>query len=389
VTASTQPADGLITVPRGLAGVAVTDTEIGDVRGAEGFYHYRQYDATELARSASLEQVWALLLDGALPDDAAAADFVAELATLRHLPPGLSQLLTALASTAGSAEPLAVLRSAVSAAGTSLGLRPLWDGNPQSRRHDALVVAALVPTLLAGLHRFRNGAEPIEPRDDLGHAANYLWMLRGEEPSAVDVAALQRYLVTTVDHGFNASTFTARVVASTGADAAACTVAGIGALSGPLHGGAPSRALDMLHAIGTLDAAEPWLRAALDRGDRLMGFGHAVYRGADPRSELLRDTVRDLADAGRDPALVDLAVHVERTALDLLTELRPNRAMGTNVEFYAGVLMKLVDLPPELFSATFAVARSIGWCAHVLEQTTDRKIVRPSARYTGPQPTRR
>ncbi len=383
-------ADGLIDVPRGLAGVAVTQTEIGDVRGAEGFYHYRQYDATKLARLRSLEDVWLLLLDGALPDAARAGAFASEIEPLRQFPASMRPVLDAVAaSTTDTTDALSVLRTTLSAAGTTLGLAPLWDGDETSRRADVLAVAAIVPTLLAAVYRLRRGDEPIAPRTDLGHTANYLWMLRGEVPSEADVTALQLYLVTTVDHGFNASTFTARVVASTGADAAACSVAGIGALSGPLHGGAPSRALDMLDEIGSPDRAEPWIRAKLEGGERIMGFGHAIYRGPDPRSVLLRETVRELATtaSSEGAALVELATAVEDTTLALLAELRPNKSMGTNVEFYAGVLMHLVGVPHSLFSATFGVARSIGWSAHVLEQTRDRKIVRPSARYVGPAPS--
>jgi len=383
-------ADGLIDVPRGLAGVAVTQTEIGDVRGGEGFYHYRQYDATKLARLRSLDDVWLLLLDGALPDAARAGAFASEIEPLRQLPASISPVLDAVAaSTTDTTDALSVLRTTLSATGTALGLTPLWDGDETSRRADVLAVAAIVPTLLAAVYRIRRGDEPIAPRTDLGHTANYLWMLRGEVPSEADVTALQRYLVTTVDHGFNASTFTARVVASTGADAAACSVAGIGALSGPLHGGAPSRALDMLDEIGSPDRAEPWIRAKLEGGERIMGFGHAIYRGPDPRSVLLREAVRELATtaSSEGAALVELATAVEDTTLALLAELRPNKSMGTNVEFYAGVLMHLVGVPHSLFSATFGVARSIGWSAHVLEQTRDRKIVRPSARYVGPAPS--
>jgi citrate synthase len=386
---SARASDGLIDVPRGLAGVAVTQTEIGDVRGAEGFYHYRQYDATKLARLRNLEDVWLLLLDGALPDATRASAFATELAPLRVLSASMRPVLDAVAaSTTASSDALSILRTTLSATGTTLGLNPLWDGTETSRRADVVAVAAIVPTLLAAVHRLRRGDEPIAPRDDLGHTANYLWMLRGVEPSAEDVTALQRYLVTTVDHGFNASTFTARVVASTGADAAACSVAGIGALSGPLHGGAPSRALDMLDEIASPDRAEPWIRAKLEAGDRIMGFGHAIYRGPDPRSVLLRETVRELATtaSAEGAALVELAIAVEDTTLALLAELRPNKTMGTNVEFYAGVLMHLVGVPHSLFSATFGVARSIGWSAHVLEQTRDRKIVRPSARYVGAPP---
>ncbi|WP_460460423.1 citrate/2-methylcitrate synthase, partial [Angustibacter peucedani] len=252
---------------------------------------------------------------------------------------------------------------------------------------DALRLAAAVPTVLAALHRLRAGLEPLAPRDDLGHAAAYLALLTGTEPDPRQARAVERYLVLTVDHGFNASTFTARVVASTGADVAACLVAALGALSGPLHGGAPSRALDTLDAIGTADRIDPWIRERVLRGERIMGFGHAVYRTDDPRSVLLRDTVRDLAAGDADAErLVELATTVERRVVEILAELKPGRELHTNVEFYAGVLMALAGLPREMFTPTFAVARVVGWSANVLEQALDPKIIRPSARYVGPPP---
>jgi len=379
----------LIEVPAGLAGVAVADTAIGDVRGSEGFYHYRGVDATELARTNSLEQVWALLLDGDVGSAEGPKDFASRLRSDRLLPDPLPPLLAAIAAGSAGDDALNLLRTAVSAAGTTLALRPLWDGSEDTRRRDVVQVAALMPTLLAALHRLGNGQDLVPPRDDLGHVAHYLYVLRGEPAPEAHVDALSRYLISTVDHGFNASTFTARVVASTGADAAATMVAGIAALSGPLHGGAPSRVVQMLDDIGSIQGADQWLADTLERGDRLMGFGHAVYRGRDPRSELLRETVLGLVDTADDRgrALVELAVAVEQKALAALAERRPDRPLMTNVEFYAGVLMDVVGLPRELFSATFAVARAIGWSAHVLEQTRDRKIVRPAARYVGPQPS--
>jgi citrate synthase len=378
----------LIEVPAGLAGVAVADTAIGDVRGEEGFYHYRGIDATDLARTRTLEQVWSLLLDGDVDSVDGQDGFANRLRADRRLPDGLPAVLAAVAAGGVGSDALTLLRTGVSATGSALALRPLWDGDEGSRRRDVVRVAALMPTVLAGLHRLGHGQEVVASRDDLGHVAHYLYVLRGEPAPAAHVDALSRYLISTVDHGFNASTFTARVVASTGADAAAAMVAGIAALSGPLHGGAPSRVVQMLDDIGSLDRADQWLAGTLDRGERLMGFGHAVYRGRDPRSELLRETVLGLVDSAdeRGRTLVELAVAVEEKALAALAERRPDRPLMTNVEFYAGVLMDVIGLPRELFSATFAVARSVGWSAHVLEQTRDRKIVRPAARYVGPQP---
>ncbi|WP_198348125.1 citrate synthase [Plantactinospora sp. KBS50] len=349
-------------------------------RGREGFYHYRQYSAIELATACTLEDVWALLIDGELPDPAGWSAFAAEIAPLRRIPDALRPLLPPIARDTGTS-PLDGLRTALSLAGPIHGMRPLLDTDPATRRADALAACALTPTLLTALHRLRTGAEPVQPRDDLGYAANYLYMLTGREPEPAHARAIERYLISTIDHGFNASTFTARVIASTGADLAACLCGALGALSGPLHGGAPSRALDTLDAIGTPDRVDDWIRDRVLAGERIMGFGHPVYRTEDPRSRMLREIAGSL---GGD--LVDFAVTVERRVLELLAELKPGRELHTNVEFYAGVVMELCGLPREMFTPTFAASRVIGWCANVLEQAQDSKIIRPAARYVGPAP---
>ncbi len=374
--------DTSIHPPRGLKGVVVTDTEVGDVRGDEGYYHYRQHSATELARTRPLEDVWQLMLDGRLPttvDERAA--FAAEVRPLRELPDTVAAALPLLTT----ASPLDGLRTALSLTGATLGLRPLLDADPTSRRADALRITAVTPTLLAALDRLGRGLTPIAPRADLGAGANLLWMLTGTEPLDAHAAAVETYLITTIDHGFNASTFTARVVASTGADLAACIVAAVGALSGPLHGGAPSRALDLLDEIGSPDRIDAVVGSILGRGERLMGFGHAVYRTDDPRSVLLREVARRLAAASPDASdRVAFAEQVERRVVELLALHRPGRELRTNVEFYAGVVMDLCGIPRDMFTPTFASSRVIGWCANVLEQAADPKIIRPSARYVGP-----
>ncbi|HEY3811007.1 MAG TPA: citrate/2-methylcitrate synthase [Acidimicrobiales bacterium] len=369
-------------VPPGLKGVAVTDTQIGDVRGLEGFYHYRQYSAIDLATRRSLEDVWQLLMDGSLPGDAAGRDaFAAEVRPSRMLPPRLVELLPGIASVTRTSGPLSCLRTALSALGAAAGMQALWDLDAESRRHDLIRLAAATPTLVAALYRLSTGQQPIAPDPDLGHAANYLWMVTGARPDDRWARALEQYLILTVDHGFNNSTFTARVITSTGADAAAAVVGAIGALSGPLHGGAPSRALDTLDAIGSADRAEAYIRDLVGRGQRIMGFGHPVYRTDDPRSLLLRDVAQSL---GGD--LVDLAVEVEQTILTVLAELKPGQPLYANVEYYAGVVMDRCGLPRELFTPTFAVSRVIGWCANIAEQAEDRHIIRPAARYVGPPP---
>ncbi|MZF57946.1 citrate synthase [Streptomyces sp. SID5594] len=368
-------------VPRGLAGVVVTDTALGDVRGREGFYHYRQFSAIELAQTRGFEDVWYLMFHGELPDRAQAADFTARTASLRALPADVTEALPAIARAGAVSGPLAGLRTALSLLGASRGYRPVYDLDAESRRADALAACAAVPTILTALHRLGQGLEPVEPREDLPYAANYLYMLTGTEPEPDRVRAVEQYLISTVDHGFNASTFTARVVASTGADLAACLVAAVGALSGPLHGGAPSRALDTLDAIGTPDRIDGWIREQVLSGRRIMGFGHPVYRTEDPRSRMLKSIAQ-----GFGGPLVDFAVEVERQVEAILAELKPGRELHTNVEFYAGVVMELCGLPRAMFTPTFCAARVIGWSANILEQAEDSKIIRPAARYIGTPP---
>jgi citrate synthase len=240
-----------------------------------------------------------------------------------------------------------------------------------------------MPTLAAGLYRLALGEEVVEPRADLGYAANYLYMITGTEPDEQSTYAVERYLMLTIDHGFNNSTFTARVIASSGADLGGVLSGALGALSGPFHGGAPARVFDMLDAIGSPDNAEPWLRNAITRGDKLMGFGHRIYKTIDPRSQLLHEVAQELHSER-----VGFAEHVEKTAVALLAELKPGRDLYANVEFYAGVVLEAADLPRELFSSTFACSRVVGWLANVLEQISDNRIFRPLAQYVGPDAPR-
>jgi citrate synthase len=370
--------DVLISVPAGLKGVAVTDTEIGDVQGGRGFYHYRQYSATELAATRSLEDVWQLLFDGALPlSDAERDRFAAETRPLRQLPDEVLALLPGVARSSGIT--LAGLRSAVSLLAGVDGMAPLWDASAETRRRNLLRLVAVTPVLVAALYRLSSGLSPIAADPELGHVANYLYILSGSRPEPAVARAIEQYLILTVDHGFNASTFTARVITSTGADAGAAVTGAIGALSGPLHGGAPSRALETLEAIGEPSRARAWIEDALDRGERIMGFGHPVYRTDDPRSVMLRHVAQGLGGE-----LVDFAVAVEQIITETLAERHPDHLLYANVEYYAGVVMATCGLPREMFTPTFAVSRVIGWCANIAEQAESRRIIRPSARYVGP-----
>jgi citrate synthase len=363
------------TVSPGLDGVVVADTEIGDVRGAEGFFHYRQHSAVELAERRTFEDVWFLMVHGELPDAGAGAAFAAQVAALRALPEPIAAALPSVVE----GTPLETLRSTISLLGAQQRWAPSLDLSSEELRAQTLQLGAVVPTIVAAAHRLAGGDEPIAPRADLGHAANLLWMVTGTEPTPAQVRALEQYLILTVDHGFNASTFTARIITSTGADLASAICGAVGALSGPLHGGAPSRALDMLDVVQSPDEAREWVRRTVASGDRVMGFGHRVYSTDDPRSVLLRRVAADLGGER-----VHHALAVESAVVETLAELKPGRSLFTNVEFYAGVVMEACGLPRELFTPTFAVSRTIGWCAHVLEQAGANRLIRPAARYVGP-----
>ena len=268
---------------------------------------------------------------------------------------------------------------------------------PHSNGMDALraAVAALpgddniaghFPTIVAAWWRRRQGLEPIAPRADLGIAANYLWMLRGEEPHPELVRGLETYLNTVVDHGLNASTFAARVIASTGSDLVSAITGAIGALKGPLHGGAPGPALDMVFEIGEASRAEEVLRRKIESGERLMGFGHRVYKVRDPRADVLAAAAHRMFTRAGDMRLYELARAVEATALRLLEEYKPGRNLQTNVEFYTALLLHGLGLEVPLFTPTFAIGRVVGWLAHCHEQRAVGRIIRPQSVYVGPMP---
>ena len=357
--------------PEGLKGLVVADTAIGSVQGDEGFYHYRGHNAADLAPRSSFERVVELLL---AVDDV--RPFLGEQRAAVE-----PSLVRAVADGFGrDPMPLGPLVAGLWAA---VDTTPTVDLDPDGRRTAALTAIAITPALLAGTARLLDGLEPIAGDPDRIHAADYLHMATGTEPTPQAVRAVETYLNLTAEHGFNASTFTARVITSTGASVPAALGGAIGALSGPLHGGAPSRVLDMINAIGDPERAQDWARERLDAGGKLMGFGHAVYRHHDPRSETLRRTAGSFTDpAARE--LVERAVEIEQQLLSVLAERRSGRRFVTNVEYYAAIVLHLAGLPQEMFTATFVVSRVVGWAAHILEQAADNKIMRPSAHYVGP-----
>lgn len=370
-----------IEVPKGLKGVVVAETRVGDVRGSEGFYHYRQYSAVELAQQCTLEEVWHLLYEGELPNQQQLVDFTDRIRTMRVLPDDLKDILPSVAGMGTTFVPLEALRSALSLLCSSWGFRPWIDSDHQVLKEQALRVCAVIPTLIMALHRLNRGQEPVDPRPDLGYAANYLYMWKGEPASEVHSRAIEQYLISTIEHGFNASTFTARVVTSTGADLGAAVVAALGSLSGPLHGGAPSRALEMLDAINEPEDADEWIRSAVADNRRIMGFGHPVYKTDDPRSTMLRGIAEHLGGPR-----VAFAKYIESRVVEILKELKPGRQLYANVEYYASIVMESIGLPPDLFTPTFACSRAIGWTSHIIEQAADNRIIRPSGRYIGTAP---
>lgn len=368
-----------IVAPAGLKGVVVADTATGDVRGIEGFYHYRQYSAVDLATHRRFEDVCHLMLEGRLPNPAETAALQERLAAASVLPDALLDVLPQIAATGSDRASLARLRTAVSHLGAVDGFGASYGARTVQLRTDVLRLVGALPVIQARLHRLRSGLEPLSARPELGAAGSWLWMVTGREPTPAQVRAIDAYLSLTVDHGFSASTFTARVVTSAGADVASAVCAAIGTFSGPLHGGAPDRALDALDEIGQPERARDWVRAKVAAGERIMGFGHPVYTVMDPRAALLRNISQELGGP-----LAELAVMVESEVVAALGELKPGRALHTNVEYYAGVVMEQCGIPRELFTPTFANARVVGWGAHILEQAGDSKIIRPVARYVGP-----
>ena len=365
--ATKTPAKSSLIAPPGLKGLIVAETQVGGVRGQEGYFHYRGQNAVELARSSSFEQVAALLLGiGDVPE------LARMLGAARVSDETLTPLIQAIAKRATPLNALAALLPLIG------GARPSIDLTPAERQDVVIRVIGAVPVLLAQLHRFRIDAAPLSADPDAPHASDYLRLVTGSS-SAELASAVERYLNLTMDHGFNASTFTSRVVTSTGASASGAFAAAVAALSGPLHGGAPSRVLDMLDAIGDEENTEAWASKAMERGDKIMGFGHAVYRADDPRSSLLREAALELGGP-----LVRRAARIESRMLDFLKEKKPRATIVTNVEYYAAIVLHLAGIPQSMFTPTFAASRVVGWGAHILEQANNNKIIRPSARYVGP-----
>jgi citrate synthase len=357
----------------GLEDVVAASTRLSEVDGEAGRLTIAGYPVEDLAPYASIEEVAFLLLHGRLPEPSEGTQFAADMAQRRALSPAALDVLHAAASAQASS--MDALRMAAPL--LSLGR----DDDPMD---DALTAIASFPTIVGTYWRIRHGEAPVTVRTDLAHAAHYLHQLSGIEPSVERTRALETYLITVCDHGLNASTFAARVIISTRSDVVSAITGAVGALKGPLHGGAPGPALDMVFEIGAPERADANIRARLDRGERLMGFGHRVYRVRDPRADVLAQAAERFYSSDGDRALYDLARTIEATALRVLRERKPDRRLDTNVEFYTALLLHGLGLPSELFTPTFAVGRVVGWAAHCLEQLRDGRLIRPQSIYIGP-----
>jgi citrate synthase len=352
----------------GLDEVVAADTALSDVDGARGRLVLRGHPLEELAGSASFEATLGLLWEGRLPDAAAERRLRSALGAKRL---EAHQELARLGSALKLEEPMAALRAAVATL-----------TNTDDERETALRLTGSIAVFAGAWHRLRSGQPAVVPEPTLSHAADLLRLVGADGTPAL-AAALDAYLVTVADHGLNASTFAARVVASTASDTVSAVTAAIGALKGKLHGGAPGPVLDLLDRIGSAENAERTLSQLLASGERIMGMGHRVYRTRDPRAEVLERATLGLGP-GPHAARVALARSVERTATELLATKYPDRKLCANVEFFTAVLLEAVGIPRELFSAVFAAGRVAGWCAHIAEQRATGRIVRPSSRYVGP-----
>ncbi|HET8713061.1 MAG TPA: citrate synthase/methylcitrate synthase [Gemmatimonadales bacterium] len=367
--------------PRGLDGVVAAQTRLSHVDGQAGKLIIGGYELSELAGRVSFEEAAHLLWCGHLPSRDEADRLRGEIAGLRALPDEVLHVVRAAAKT----PPIDALRMAC--AMLSLELRnpdgiALEDDLDAAKR-----LTAQFPTVVAAHARIGAGKQPIAPRADLPHAANFLYMVHGKEPDPIAARAIDTYWVTVIDHGMNASTFAARVIASTRSDMVSAVTGAIGALKGPLHGGAPGPVLGMLKQIGSVERAEQWVRNELAAGRRIMGFGHRVYKVRDPRADVLSRVADEMSTAAlEDRKLFDLARSVEQTVLKVLEEVKPGRTLRTNVEFYTALLLEALGIPRAGFTPIFGAGRSAGWVAHAVEQATTGRIIRPQSRYVGPWP---
>lgn len=353
----------------GLKGIIATQTSISHIDGKRGILIYRGYEMEEVSH-LSFEEAAFLLWYGHLPTLREAEELKKELSKNRDLTPAMKDIIHSLPE---EMDMMSVLRTVISSEGV-----PEYQWKPTIGQ--AIRLTSVIPTIIA--YRFNKvmGNPISKPDSELSHVENYLYMLTGKTPSKAVLDALEMYMILTLEHGMNASAFSARVTVSTESDLVSAITSAIGTMKGPLHGGAPSGVIDLLNEIGTIDNAECVIRKKLQSGEKLMGFGHRIYKTHDPRATALRKKLSE--NKGKNPSL-DLALYVENKAIEILAEMKPGRSLYTNVEFYAAAIMKSIHLQPDLFTPTFTASRIVGWTAHVIEQAENNTIYRPQSEYTG------
>ncbi len=356
----------------GMEGAVVADSSLCFIDGQKGQLVYRGYDIHDLAGRVSFEETAWLLWNEDLPTRSQLQELKQELGRHRALPGPVLDLLRVLPDRAGSME---TLRSAISLLAT---LDPeAGDMTPAANRNKAARLTAAMPTILAAAVRRRNGEEPVDPDADLGHAANFLWMLNGRRPSETAAQALDMALVLHAEHGFNASTFSARVTAATLSDLHSAVISAISTLKGPLHGGANREVMETLETMGSLENVAAAVRDKLSRREKIMGFGHRVYKTMDPRAVHLKKMARDLGQDAGDSTWYDMSALMEETVM-------AEKGLYPNVDFYSAAAYRSLGIPAESYPAVFACSRISGWTAHIMEQYAHNRLIRPRARYTGP-----
>lgn len=367
-------------IARGLEGVIIGQHTLSFIDGERGILQYKGYPIQDLATKSSYEEVVYLLWHDRLPTAPELQEFSLLLAENRALPESALKRLVTLPK---DAPPMAILRTLVSYLGL---IDPDGEANsPPANLRKATRLVAQFPTIAAAFARYRRGLEPVPPRKDLSHAANFLYMLHGKESTPDHVRALDAYWIVTADHGLNASTFTARVIASTNSDFHSAITGAIGALKGPAHGGAPTGVMEMFQAIATPDRAEAWIREKLSQGRKIMGMGHRVYKALDPRAIVLHKFAEELSQISDEPHWLQVAEATEDAAIKVLQEVKPGRRLYTNVEFYTALTLYYAGIAHDYYPTMFACSRIAGWSAHVLDQFRDNRLIRPRAEYIGPK----